>query len=63
MSDLLTTADVARRLGVQPVTIRAAALRHGVGVVVAHVRLYTEADVARLRAVVPGKPGRPKASA
>ena len=55
----LTTVQVAERLGLHPITVRRAALTHGVGRVVSHVRLYTEADVDRLRGLTHARAGRP----
>lgn len=58
--ELLTTAEVARQLGVAPRTIRDQAARHGLGTLLtARTLVFTPAEVERLRARVTGKRGRP----
>lgn len=58
---LLTTAQVAERLGAPERTIRDRAKRYGLGTLATpRLRLFTEADVARLRPHITGRRGRPK---
>jgi len=46
---ILTTNQVAERLGITPRAVRKLAERHTVGTLItARTRVYTEADVARL---------------
>lgn len=60
MTDLLTTADVARLLGIAPVSVRAAAAVAGIQRKVAGRRVYTAEDVERLRKRrAPGRPVSP----
>lgn len=60
-ANVLTTAQVAERLGVAGRTIRDRAERYGIGTLVtARMRVFTPADVERLRPHITGKPGRPK---
>lgn len=60
---LLTSRQVSDRLGTAPKTISNVASRHGIGTLVTNrTRLYTEADVERLRQYLRGKVGRPKAA-
>lgn len=59
--ELLTTAAVARQLGVAPRTIRDQAARLGLGTLLtARTRVFTPDEVAQLHARVTGKPGRPR---
>jgi len=58
--DLLSTEQVAALTGKHAVTVRRLARVHSIGSLVGNSRVFTEADVARIRAVnVIG--GRPRA--
>lgn len=55
-----TTTEAAARLGVSPQIVRLRARKNGIGRVVnARLRLFSDADLARLRAVA-RPPGRPR---
>jgi hypothetical protein len=54
-----TTKQVAAALGVQPVTIRARALRYDIGTIYGRDRLFTDEDIEALRKHIRGEPGRP----
>jgi hypothetical protein len=56
---LLTSADVAERCGCIPDTVTRVAKANGVGTVVGRVRIYSEADVRRLRELIQDGPGCP----
>jgi len=59
MMPILTTQQVAERLGITPRAVRALAVRHAVGTCLTpRLRVYSEADVARL-AVRVGMRGKP----
>lgn len=58
---LATSAAMARALGVTPASVRRLAKQHGIGrLVTPRLRLFAPADLARLRAVSHGTPGRPR---
>ena len=58
MASYLTSADVASRLGVSVRTVTRASLRHGIGVKVGRIRVYTIDDISSLRSLVnPGYRG------
>lgn len=57
LNDLLTTADVARMLGIAPVSVRAAAKSAGITRKFAGRRVFTHEDVELLRQR--RRPGRP----
>lgn len=46
MASYLTSADVASRLGVSVRTVTRASLRHGIGVKVGRIRVYTIDDIS-----------------
>lgn len=58
---ILTTAQVAKLLGVAPRTIRDHAAREQLGTLLTpRTLVFTPAEVERLRSRVTGKRGRPK---
>lgn len=58
MTDILTTSDAARMLGVSKSRVRAIALKRGVGhKITSRLRVFSPTDLLLLR---PGKNGRPK---
>ena len=60
-ADILTAHQVAEHLGISPRTVRNVAARQGIGTLVTpRARLYTPADVERLRPHIRGTVGRPK---
>lgn len=56
---MLTTTDVAARLGIDPSRVRRLAQTHGIGTKVGRDWLFTEADVAAMQQHSTGKPGHP----
>lgn len=59
---LYSTADVARRLNLSPAHVRRLSAKHGIGTMIGKQRVFTDADISRLRERNT-RPGRPKASA
>lgn len=58
-----TSAQVAGQLGIARRSVQQLATYHGIGrLVTARLRLFSAADVERLRAISTGKRGRPKRS-
>ncbi len=57
---LLTCADVGAELGKSPVTIRALARKHNIGIRIGRDWIFTCADMERFREL-PG-PGRPRST-
>ena len=55
-----TLASVAATIGRSPETIRENAIRHGIGSRFGRCWMFSQADIASLRAVVQSGPGRPK---
>jgi excisionase family DNA binding protein len=61
MTDLMTQAEAARRLGVSKQRVHQLVHQLGLGQPVAGGgRLLSEADLQVLKARTPGKPGRPR---
>ena len=57
MDRLLTTTQIAARLGITPGRVRQLAQARGLGTLVTpNLRLYTEADAERMRGRTPGRP-------
>ena len=58
--ELLSTEQVAKLTGRQPVTVRRLAREHGIGHLVGNSRVFSSEDVERIRAInIVG--GRPRA--
>ena len=55
---LHTTTEVARMLGRTPRTIRFHSMTHGIGTEIGRTRVYTAAEIERLRGIATGIPGR-----
>jgi hypothetical protein len=57
---LYTSKEVADQLGVSHPLVRKIACRDNIGTKIGRDRLFTEADVERIRNRPLGKPGRPR---
>lgn len=61
MTDTLySVTQAATMLGKAPVTVRKAARVHGIGQKAGAVRVFTAADIERLRAVIRDHVGQPR---
>ena len=60
MSTIYSTNQVATMLGKAPVTVRKAAREHGIGRQAGRARVFTAADIEKLRAIIREHSGRPQ---
>lgn len=56
---IYSTTEVAAMLGKAPVTVRKAARDYGIGSQAGRSRVFTPADIERLRKVIHERDGRP----